>query len=119
MLYWAKSRKGQWGNERADFLARSATEKDLIDVELFQSARQLRNASNQNIRENWQARRSNSSTGIWTKTFYEKVDTKRICGDFYFNQVLPSHGVFGSFQDRCLASQLNVNVDKILNLYPM
>ncbi|GBO11169.1 hypothetical protein AVEN_256021-1 [Araneus ventricosus] len=32
------------------------------------------------------------------KKIYEKVDTKRICGDFYFNQVLTGHGVFGSFQ---------------------
>ncbi|GBN50737.1 hypothetical protein AVEN_11155-1 [Araneus ventricosus] len=98
LLYWVKAHTGQWGNERADFLAKSATEKDSIDVEFFQSAGQLRNASNQNIRENWQARWSDSRKGIWTKTFYEKVDTKRICGDFYFNQVLTGHGVFGSFQ---------------------
>ncbi|GBL86981.1 Retrovirus-related Pol polyprotein from type-1 retrotransposable element R1 [Araneus ventricosus] len=116
LLYWVKAHKGQWGNER--FLARSAAEKDVIDVEFFQSAGQLRNTSNQNIRENWQARWSNSRKRIWTRTFYEKVDTKRICGDFYFNQVLTSHGVFGSFQ-ASMASQLNVNVDKILNLYPM
>ncbi|GBO08454.1 hypothetical protein AVEN_157046-1 [Araneus ventricosus] len=56
LLYWVKAHRGQWGNEGADFLARSATEKDLIDVEFFQSARQLRNASNQNIKENWQSR---------------------------------------------------------------
>ncbi|GBM48355.1 hypothetical protein AVEN_37805-1 [Araneus ventricosus] len=90
--------KGQWGNERGDFLAKSATEKDLIDVAFLQSARQLRNASNQNIKEYWQARWSDSRKGIGTKRFYEKVDTKRICGDFCFNQVLTGHGVFGSFQ---------------------
>ncbi|GBM06992.1 hypothetical protein AVEN_125227-1 [Araneus ventricosus] len=97
LLYWVKARKGQWGNERADFLAKSTTEKDLLDVEFFQSTRQLINASNQNMRENWQARWLDSRKGIWTKTFYEKVDTKRICGDFYFNQVLSGHGVFGLF----------------------
>ncbi|GBM66462.1 hypothetical protein AVEN_265932-1 [Araneus ventricosus] len=68
------------------------------NVEFFQSARQLRNTSNQNIRGNWQVRWSDSRKGTWTKKFYEKVDTKRICGDFYFNQVLAGHGVFGSFQ---------------------
>ncbi|GBM30703.1 hypothetical protein AVEN_259569-1 [Araneus ventricosus] len=98
LLYWVKAHTEQWGNERADFLARSAIEKDLIDVEFFQSARQLRNASNQNIRENWQTRWSNSRKGIWTKTFYEKVDINRICGNFYFNQVLTGQGVFDSFQ---------------------
>ncbi|GBM73974.1 hypothetical protein AVEN_121786-1 [Araneus ventricosus] len=98
LVYWVKTHKGQWGNERTDFLAKSATEKDLIDDEFFQPARQLRNASNQNIRENWQARWLDSRKGIWIKTFYEKVDAKRICGDFYLNQVLTGHGVFCSFQ---------------------
>ncbi|GBN80237.1 hypothetical protein AVEN_84626-1 [Araneus ventricosus] len=39
-----------------------------------------------------------SLKGIWTKKFYEKVDTKRICGDFYFNQVLTGRGVLDSYQ---------------------
>ncbi|GBO28368.1 hypothetical protein AVEN_11191-1 [Araneus ventricosus] len=70
----------------------------MYSAKQFQSARQLRNVSNQNIKENWQARWSDSRKGIWTKRFHKKVDAERICGDFYFNQVLTGHGVFGLFQ---------------------
>ncbi|GBN73783.1 hypothetical protein AVEN_95191-1 [Araneus ventricosus] len=106
------------GNDRADFLAKSATEKDLIDLEFYQSARQLRNASNQNIKEKWQARWADSRKGIWTKVFYEKVDTKRICGDFCFNQVLTGQGVFGSFQTSmfCKPAECGQNIESVSHL---
>ncbi|GBN75407.1 hypothetical protein AVEN_195045-1 [Araneus ventricosus] len=55
-LMWARAHKGEMGNERADLLAKEASNGDLIDVQFTYSKVQIRNINNKKLTENWQCR---------------------------------------------------------------
>ncbi|GBM46700.1 hypothetical protein AVEN_244146-1 [Araneus ventricosus] len=53
-----------------------------------------------NTRQSWQILWDHSSKVIQVKSLYEKVDEKRLLGDFYLNQIITGHGAFKTYQDR-------------------
>ncbi|GBL94963.1 hypothetical protein AVEN_187476-1 [Araneus ventricosus] len=53
----------------------------------------------------WQERWNNSAKASWTKKFFKEVKFSRLYGDFYYNQVLTSHGVFGALQKRLFGKE--------------
>ncbi|GBL71527.1 hypothetical protein AVEN_271800-1 [Araneus ventricosus] len=53
----------------------------------------------------WQERWKNSAKGSCTKKFFEEVKFNMLYGDFYYNQVLTSHGVFGAHQQRLFGKE--------------
>ncbi|GBL88847.1 hypothetical protein AVEN_158958-1 [Araneus ventricosus] len=61
---------------------------------------QIKNAAQREILEAWQQRWSGSSNARWTYLLLSKVDSKRIYGDFFLNQVFTGHGVFPCHQAR-------------------
>ncbi|GBO26919.1 hypothetical protein AVEN_67139-1 [Araneus ventricosus] len=77
----------------------AATEEE-INFKFGKSRQQIENRENKLILEKWQYRWSHSEKGIWTREFFPKVDTKRIKGNFYVNQVYSGHGVFPAHQAR-------------------
>ncbi|GBM04831.1 hypothetical protein AVEN_252789-1 [Araneus ventricosus] len=52
------------------------------------------------IRQNWQILWDHSSKGKQIKKLLDKVDEKRVLGDFYFNQIITGHGAFQIYQNR-------------------
>ncbi|GBM38009.1 hypothetical protein AVEN_141996-1 [Araneus ventricosus] len=99
-LQWVRAHNGTVGNERADALSNLAASKDQIDTEFGPSKAQVRYRDKELLATKWQERWNNSEKGSWTKKFFKEVKFSRLYGDFYYNQVLTSHGVFGAYQKR-------------------
>ncbi|GBM98046.1 hypothetical protein AVEN_257979-1 [Araneus ventricosus] len=70
------------------------------DTEFGASKAQVRYKGKVLLATKWQERWDNSAKGSWAKEFFREVKFNRIYGDFYCNQVLTSHGVFGAHQER-------------------
>ncbi|GBL86045.1 hypothetical protein AVEN_89097-1 [Araneus ventricosus] len=45
------------------------------------------------------------ANGSWTKKFFKEAKFNRLYSDFYYNQVLTSHGVFGANQARLFGKE--------------
>ncbi|GBM35640.1 hypothetical protein AVEN_244525-1 [Araneus ventricosus] len=52
------------------------------------------------IRQNWQILWDHSSKCKQVKKLFDKVDEKRVLGDFYLNQIISGHGAFQIYQNR-------------------
>ncbi|GBN73867.1 hypothetical protein AVEN_150656-1 [Araneus ventricosus] len=85
-LQRVRTHNGTVGNERADALAKLAASKDQIDAEFGPSKAQVSLAKN-------------GSCAI------KPQPTNRLYGDFYYNQMLTSHGVFGVHQGRLFGKE--------------
>ncbi|GBM98422.1 hypothetical protein AVEN_268767-1 [Araneus ventricosus] len=99
-LMWVRAHKGEMGNEPADLLAKEASNGYLIDVQFTYSKVQIRNINNKKLTENWQCRWMQSKNGKWTRLIYAEINMTRLCANFYYNQIITGHGIFGAFQNR-------------------
>ncbi|GBM56656.1 hypothetical protein AVEN_250266-1 [Araneus ventricosus] len=93
-LIWIRAHRGFKGNKRAHQLAKLASTKDHVDFSFCPSRIQIKNAARREILEAWQQRWSGSSNARRTYSLLSKVDSKRIYGDFFLNQVSTGHGAF-------------------------
>ncbi|GBL99697.1 hypothetical protein AVEN_249741-1 [Araneus ventricosus] len=41
-----------------------------------------------------------SKSGKWTRLIYPEINMTRLSDDFYYNQIIRGHGIFGAFQNR-------------------
>ncbi|GBN37572.1 hypothetical protein AVEN_115696-1 [Araneus ventricosus] len=87
------------GNERADLLAKEASNRYMIDVQFTYSKVQIRNINNKKLTENWQCRWMQSTNGKWTRLIYPEINMTRLSADFYYNQIITGLGIFGAFQN--------------------
>ncbi|GBM56600.1 hypothetical protein AVEN_133079-1 [Araneus ventricosus] len=79
--------------------------QDQIDTEFGSSKAQVRYRGKVLLATKWQERWNNSAKGSWTKKYFKEVQFNRLYGDFYYNQVLTSHGVFGAHQERLFGKE--------------
>ncbi|GBN83674.1 hypothetical protein AVEN_151016-1 [Araneus ventricosus] len=91
---------GNFGNERADQLAKEATLISDETISFVPSGNQIRNEGNKIIKDLWQNRWNDSKNARWTKNLIDKVNVDRLYGDFYINQILTALGVFREQQAR-------------------
>ncbi|GBM12027.1 hypothetical protein AVEN_256109-1 [Araneus ventricosus] len=99
-LTWIRAHMGNFGNERADQLAKEATLISDETISFLPSRNQIRNEGNKIIKNLWQSRWDDSKNARWTKNLIDKVNVDRLYGDFYINQILMAHGVFREHQAR-------------------
>ncbi|GBM87486.1 hypothetical protein AVEN_211637-1 [Araneus ventricosus] len=97
---WVRSHRGTVGNERADVLAKSACEKEIVDAFFGTTKAEIKYESKRQALSLWQERWTLSRKGTITKKFFSKVSLKRVNGDFYINQVYTGHGIFRTYQNR-------------------
>ncbi|GBN02450.1 hypothetical protein AVEN_173724-1 [Araneus ventricosus] len=97
-LTWIRAHIGNFGNERADQLAKEATLISDETIRFVPSRNQIRNEGNKIIKDMWQNRWNDSKNARWTKNLIDKVNVDRLYGDFYINQILTAHGVFREHQ---------------------
>lgn len=102
--HWVRAHVGHVFNEKADELAKGATTKSEVDVEVALTVRQVRSQIQTVSLSEWQERWDESDKGRTTHSVFPKVSLKRVQGDFFMNQVLTGHGVFGSHQNRIFGS---------------
>ncbi|GBN18036.1 hypothetical protein AVEN_163675-1 [Araneus ventricosus] len=88
------------GNERANLLAKEASNRDMIDVQFTYSKVQIRNINDKKLTENWQCRWMQSKNGKWTRLICPEINMTRLSADFYCNQVITGHEIFRAFQNR-------------------
>ena len=104
--YWIRAHVDHPGNERADELAKAATERLQVDVVVKLTIAQAKKILLARALENWQTRWDHSSTGRRTYEIFPRVSLRKLHCDFYINQVLTGHGTFGDHQAR-LRNKLN------------
>ncbi|GBO30241.1 hypothetical protein AVEN_35200-1 [Araneus ventricosus] len=84
-LTWIRAHMGNFGNERADKLAKEATLISDETISFVPSRNQIRNEGNKIIKDLWQNRWNDSKNARWTKHPIDKVNVDRLYGDFYIN----------------------------------
>ncbi|GBM41900.1 hypothetical protein AVEN_13619-1 [Araneus ventricosus] len=97
---WMRAHKREMGNERADLLAKEASNRNSIDVQFTCSKVQIRNINNKKLTENWQCRWMQSKNGKWTSLNCPEINMTRLSADLYYNLIITGHGIFGAFQNR-------------------
>ncbi|GBM07857.1 hypothetical protein AVEN_96479-1 [Araneus ventricosus] len=73
-LMWVRAHKGEMGNERADLLAKEASNRDSVDVQFTYSKLKIRNINNKKLTEYWQCRWMQSKNGKWTRLIYPEIN---------------------------------------------
>ncbi|GBM24380.1 hypothetical protein AVEN_80101-1 [Araneus ventricosus] len=99
-LTWIRTHMRNFGNERADQLAKEATLTSDESVSFVPTRNQRRNEGNKIIKDLWQNLGNDPKNARWTKNLIDKVNVDRLYGDFYANQILTAHGVFREHQAR-------------------
>ncbi|GBL74620.1 Putative protein in type-1 retrotransposable element R1DM [Araneus ventricosus] len=97
---WVRAHRGTAGNERADVLAKTACEKEIVDVFFDTTKAEIKFDSKRQALSLWQERWTLSRKGTITKKFFNKVSLKRVKVDFYINQIYTGHGIFRTYQNR-------------------
>ncbi|GBM64613.1 hypothetical protein AVEN_19357-1 [Araneus ventricosus] len=87
-LKWVKAHEGTMGNERADFLAKLAIDKEEIDMYFGETKSENKLLAKNKMIQLWQNRRNSSKNGKLTRSFFGKVYLKRVTGDFLFESDL-------------------------------
>ena len=98
-MHWLKAHVGHTYNERADVLAKEATQLGAVDIQLKLTKAQAKKRLSNAAIAIWQQRWTDGAVGRTTYEVFPRVRLKRIQGDFYVNQVLTGHGVFGDYQE--------------------
>ncbi|GBM00355.1 hypothetical protein AVEN_179178-1 [Araneus ventricosus] len=97
---WVKAHMAEVGNEQADMLAKDAANREMIDAQFTYSTIQMRNINSKKIKELWQRRWMESTKGKWRRLIYPEINITGLSADFYYNQIITGHGIFGTFQNR-------------------
>ncbi|GBM63835.1 hypothetical protein AVEN_193635-1 [Araneus ventricosus] len=97
---WVRAHRGTVGNERANVLAKTACEKEIVDAFFDTTKAEIKYESKRQALSLWQERWTLSRKGTITKKFFSKVSLKRVKGDFYINQIYTGHGIFRTYQNR-------------------
>ncbi|GIX78257.1 RNase H domain-containing protein [Caerostris extrusa] len=94
-----QSHKGHLGNERADELAKSATNLPNIDCFNKIEPQTIKNLIKNDIIQEWKDRWRHSQKG---ETFLLSSECKhqKGSGDFFLNQIITGHGTIGAYQTR-------------------
>ncbi|GBN16345.1 hypothetical protein AVEN_248089-1 [Araneus ventricosus] len=100
LLWWTKDHDGNKRNKRADYFAKKATGKQEIDFYFCKTKQQRKTKVRKNISQNWQILWVHSSKGKQVKELFDKVDEKRMLGEFYLNRIITGHGAFITYQNR-------------------
>ncbi|GBN53948.1 hypothetical protein AVEN_19106-1 [Araneus ventricosus] len=97
---WVRAHRGTVVSGRADVLAKTACEKQTIDVFFDMTKAEIKLESKRKAISLWQDRWALSPKGITTKKCFSKVSLKRVKGDFFINQIYTGHGIFRTYQNR-------------------
>ncbi|GBO08273.1 hypothetical protein AVEN_129292-1 [Araneus ventricosus] len=98
-LTWIRAHMANFGNGRADQLAKDATLISDETISFVSSRNQIKNEGNKIIKDLWQNLWNDSKKARWTKNLIDKVEVNRLYGDFYINQIL-ANGDFREHQAR-------------------
>lgn len=99
-FHWVKSHDGNVRNEQVDAAARRATLKENVDLVVKYSKKYISTLTKADMLKLWQERWSSSNLGRKTHSFFPDVNDKRLCSDFFVNQIYSGHGVWGPYQHR-------------------
>lgn len=105
-LFWIRAHCGFIGNERADFLAKEATQQVIVDLEFCDPRSSIKTQERGKAMSEWQCRWTNSTKGKDTREVFALVDLRRLKGDFYINQIISGHGVLPTHQHRFFGKPL-------------
>ena len=98
--HWIKAHVGHPGNKKADELAKAATKRHTVDMEVKLTTHQVKRILLACAMEQWQSRWNHSATGRRMFDIFPRVSLRRLHCDFYVNQVLTGHGTFSDHQVR-------------------
>ncbi|GIX70933.1 hypothetical protein CDAR_254161 [Caerostris darwini] len=99
-LFWIKAHIGHLGNERADVLAKTATNQANIDFNNKFELQSIKKLINNDIMKEWQDRWRQSHNGRDVFVLFQNVDIKRVQGDFFLIQIISDHGTIAAYQAR-------------------
>ncbi|XP_071036474.1 uncharacterized protein [Parasteatoda tepidariorum] len=97
---WVRAHIGILGNEEADQAAKEAVSLSQINLEVPSSKAQIKTIIKSNNLNRWKTEWQSSERGRQTYIFFKDPSTKRLQANFYLNQLLTGHGVFGEYQNR-------------------
>ncbi|GIY87130.1 uncharacterized protein CDAR_205741 [Caerostris darwini] len=99
-LFWIKAHVGHIGNERADELAKQATNSPFIHLTTELNLHAIKKLIKKDISAEWQDRWSNSTKGREVFALLPEVNESRIQGNFFMNQIITGHGTIAAYQSR-------------------
>ncbi|GIY37470.1 RNA-directed DNA polymerase from mobile element jockey [Caerostris darwini] len=108
-LIWTRAHIGVVGNEIADSYAKEATDKDEVDFHLNATINFIKKAAHKAIIAEWQQQWSNSSKGRPVHELFPLVNTKRIHGNYFINQILTGHGAIAIHQHKFFGATSDCN----------
>ncbi|GBL92325.1 hypothetical protein AVEN_35861-1 [Araneus ventricosus] len=114
-LTWIRAHMGNFGNGRADQLAKEATLISDETISFVPSRNKIRNEGNKIIKDLWQNRWNDSKMRDGQKNLIDNVD--RQYGDFCINQSFTAHGDFREHQARFFEKTSYVHATKKRHLF--
>ncbi|GIY28940.1 uncharacterized protein CDAR_110161 [Caerostris darwini] len=106
-LYWIKAHVGLSGNEKADDYAKEATNNPCIDITTPISVNFIKSLLKKELMAEGQDNWTTSMKGRSVYDLFTKVNTNRVQGDFFLNQLMTGHGALAKYQERFFGKSAN------------